>query len=398
MLMLSVIAAAILLAGGVAFAAINYGTDGDDNIVGTDGADIIYGLAGSDTLAGMAAGDNIDGGGGSDELFGDDEAQTVRGGAGDIVDGAGGNDRIVGGTGPDVLTGGPGDDEIVEGPIDDGARDRISAGDGADDIISASVPGREDEVICGAGVDTVQADRLDSVAGDCERVTRTVGNEAELLPTAASECVFDRVYYAETPDGAELHMKGSIGAEDPGLACEVEINPETRRYTADDLGPEAVADEQQARDESLASTSSGEITTQALNYHTRTVRLTTEDPVYIDVTRSYNTLRWSGCNSCNARPVGRWKSAWAGNPTRAGTHWYVQNNYFPYGYNDNYRYVGSQHRAFFYNWDFKFNNQKTTAYHRTTIYGWRDGHATYDSVWNPRGEAWYLLHRRIYLY
>lgn len=396
-LVLTVMGAAVLLAGGVALAAIVEGTDGADNIVGTANADIIDGLAGEDLIAGMAGSDDIDGGGGNDELFGDDEAQTVHG-ASDTVRGSGGNDRIVGGSGSDALSGGPGDDEIVEGPIDDQAHDSILAGDGADDINSASVPRREDEVICGAGVDEVQADRLDTVADDCERVIRTVGNEAELQPTTASECIFDRVYYAETPAGSELHMNGTIQAGDPGQACGVEIDPASREYTAKDMGQEAVTAMKQGRSNALGPASSRQITTRAANTYTRTVHLRTEDPFYFDVTRSNNTLRWTGCNSCNARPVDRWKDVWAGNPTKPGTHWYVDNNYFPYGYNDNYRYIGSQHRAFFHNWDFKYDNQKTTTYHRTTIFGWRDGDATYNSVWNPKGEAWYLLHMRIYLY
>jgi len=55
---------------------------------------------------------------------------------------------LVGGPGRDVLNGGRGRDRIF---ARDGVRDRIN---------------------CGAGVDTVRADRADVVASNCEHVSR----------------------------------------------------------------------------------------------------------------------------------------------------------------------------------------------------------------------------------
>lgn len=100
-------------------------------IAGTSRADIIVGTAKNDRLSGL---------GGNDRLFG-----------------RGGNDRLLGGAGNDVLNGGPGRDAILGGPGNDTilARDRT-----------------RDTIACGTGRDTVQADRIDVVARDCERVTR----------------------------------------------------------------------------------------------------------------------------------------------------------------------------------------------------------------------------------
>ena len=108
--------------------------------------------------------------------------------AGELV-GAGGNDTLRGADGPDKLDGGAGDDELDAGFGDDTivggpGRDSI-AGDrrGGDcgplwckypygnDTIDAR-DGEQDSVMCGAGQDTVQADAIDVVAGDCETVTR----------------------------------------------------------------------------------------------------------------------------------------------------------------------------------------------------------------------------------
>ncbi len=76
-------------------------------------------------------------------------ADVLRGTAGpDVIAGRGGSDRIYGGKGRDRLDGGAGNDAIY-------------ARDGVRDVIR-----------CGTGRDRVEADRGDSVARDCESVSR----------------------------------------------------------------------------------------------------------------------------------------------------------------------------------------------------------------------------------
>jgi Ca2+-binding RTX toxin-like protein len=76
----------------------------------------------------------------ADQITGDDNPQAILGGDGDdVLDGGGGNDAILGQAGDDAIT----------------SRD-----------------GRIDVVSCGAGNDTVVADRRDIVSRDCESVTR----------------------------------------------------------------------------------------------------------------------------------------------------------------------------------------------------------------------------------
>ena len=75
-------------------------------------------------------------------------------GPGHELSGGEGNDALHGGAGDDVLSGDQGADVIDGGP----GGDRIAARDGAGDDVS-----------CGDGADTVEADTLDSVALDCER-------------------------------------------------------------------------------------------------------------------------------------------------------------------------------------------------------------------------------------
>jgi TolB protein len=121
-----------------------------ETIRGSAFSDFIYGFAGNDRLYGL---------GRRDQLFG---------GAGDdLLDGDGGFDTLVGGPGDDVLIGRGDPDRISGGP----GHDRIDAGIENDTIHVRD--GWRDLVACGGGRrDSVIADRLDSVARDCERVER----------------------------------------------------------------------------------------------------------------------------------------------------------------------------------------------------------------------------------
>jgi Ca2+-binding RTX toxin-like protein len=190
---------AVLLAGGVAWAAtINCspdrfycgGTDEPDSIYGNDGRNRINALDGNDEMFGRGGVDLFNGGGGDD---------LAKGGAGaDRVPTSpqiGGDDRVYGGpgddvfsdeVGPNVLSGGPGNDslyghsKLVGGRGDDEiyghARNEetneeeprgILGGPGNDQVNSDGdtndkiyvADGERDRVECGGGKDTVYFDR-----------------------------------------------------------------------------------------------------------------------------------------------------------------------------------------------------------------------------------------------
>lgn len=87
-----------------------------------------------------------------------------------------GADRLTAGDERDTLTGDDGDDTLAAGGGADTVAgglgiDRIEAGDG-DDVVQVR-DGLADTVRCGEGDDTVDADLLDDLGADCERITRT---------------------------------------------------------------------------------------------------------------------------------------------------------------------------------------------------------------------------------
>ena len=109
------------------------------SVSGNTGADHMTTGGANDLVTGDQGNDYIDGGAGDDELRGDDGNDELHGG-----DGA---DKLYGDAGADVIDGGAGDDTIS---VSDGLADTVT---------------------CGAGTDTVDADTVDKVAGDCEKVT-----------------------------------------------------------------------------------------------------------------------------------------------------------------------------------------------------------------------------------
>jgi Ca2+-binding RTX toxin-like protein len=175
---------AVLSASAVALAANINGTSGPDALVGTRTADVIRLGAGDDRASGLAGGDSIYGEAGNDRIRGDgfcaqgttNPSYCSTGGGGndrmfggpgaDVIDGEGGADRLYGDAGKDRVNGGGGNDRIFGGAD----ADDLSGGAGADEIHSRD--SARDTVRCGAGRDTVVADRKDKVSGDCEKITR----------------------------------------------------------------------------------------------------------------------------------------------------------------------------------------------------------------------------------
>jgi Ca2+-binding RTX toxin-like protein len=238
LLLLSTMGVALLLAGGVAWAANIQcpggpctGTEQNDSIRGSlvddqinalGGIDLVNARSGDDEVNGGADGDQISGAEGGDFLNGDSGDDTINGGPGTpdgapiltfvcaISDSTGmivgsaqgtqglfggnlfnpvvddGNDRLTGGSDPDLLGGGSdrndlsgsggGDCLSLGGDANEGA----SGGDG-DDVIFAR-DGNGDLITCGAGIDAVFADAEDQVAADCETVIRPSSLQARGAP------------------------------------------------------------------------------------------------------------------------------------------------------------------------------------------------------------------------
>lgn len=97
----------------------------------------------------------------------DGQDDVLRGTARDeLICGLTGDDTLYGEGGRDTLDGGYGSDTLIPGP----GRDVVLASFGDDNVFARD--GSRDVIDCGRGNDTVQADRFDVIARNCERVSR----------------------------------------------------------------------------------------------------------------------------------------------------------------------------------------------------------------------------------
>jgi len=173
-LLLTMMAATLVVAGGVALAVTRIGTDGPDTLRGTNGADNLLGQGGNDILFALAGKDNLLGGPGKDLVLGGNEVRPL-GGDKNLLGGSG-NDLVNGGKGSDNVVGGGGNDYLTDGEFAHAVKDTLSGGPGNDVIDVINKPGVKDVVACGSGLDRVLADRKDLVAPDCEKVSVGLGS------------------------------------------------------------------------------------------------------------------------------------------------------------------------------------------------------------------------------
>jgi Ca2+-binding RTX toxin-like protein len=169
-LLLTVMAAMLVLVSGVALAVNKIGTDGPDTLRGTNKADNLIGLGGNDRIfGGLRGNDTLLGGPGKDVVVGGTEDYRRLGGDKTVVGGSG-NDVVAGGLGSDNVAGEGGNDYLSDGPQRESSIDKLLGGVGTDVLTPINKPASKDILSCGDGKDWALVDRKDVVAPDCEKV------------------------------------------------------------------------------------------------------------------------------------------------------------------------------------------------------------------------------------
>jgi hypothetical protein len=214
-LLLTMMAATLVVASGVALAVNKIGTNGPDTLKGTNGADnllgkgandVLFSLAGKDTLLGEQGKDWVLGGneqrplGGVKNLVGGPGNDGVLGGKdSDNVTGNSGNDFVNGDFGPDKILGGEGNDYLLDGERRGGASDTLIGGEGNDVLDLIDKPAKRDVVTCGGGFDRVLADTEDVIAPDCEKVAVGLAASRKLQQQLEDSGFFDRIFEGLAP-------------------------------------------------------------------------------------------------------------------------------------------------------------------------------------------------------
>jgi diguanylate cyclase (GGDEF)-like protein len=148
-----------------------HGGPGNDQLYGGGGKDLLDGGDGNDLLGGGDGGDTIRGGPGNDTVtytyFTHPVAVSLDGLANDGTSGDRSNvatdvENILGGTGDDLLSG-----DAAANVIDGGGGRDVVRGNGGGDTIRVR-DNTPDQVFCGVGRDSVDADTSDLLSADCD--------------------------------------------------------------------------------------------------------------------------------------------------------------------------------------------------------------------------------------
>src|SRR5215212_4192238 len=190
-LLLTMLAATLVVASGVALAVNKIGTNGPDTLKGTNAADKLLGKGANDVLFSLA---------GRDALLGEEGKDWVLGGKdSDNLTGNSGNDLVNGDFGPDKIVGGEGKDYLIDGERRGGATDTLIGGEGNDVLDLINKPAKRDVVTCGGGFDQVLADTEDAVVPDCEKVAVGLSAARELDQRIEESGFYDRIFEGLAP-------------------------------------------------------------------------------------------------------------------------------------------------------------------------------------------------------
>jgi Ca2+-binding RTX toxin-like protein len=187
-LLLTVMAATLVVASGVALAVTTQAGPGNDIVLGTDGPDDLGGGYGSDIMNGGSGKDVLGGG-----YLVEPPRNEGRPNNDDVMNGGSGNDFMYGDLGADQILSGAGDDFLLDGEFRGGAYD-VLVGSSGDDVLYPHnfKPAGQDLAVCGAGTDVAYIDHADVVVG-CEKVVYSFIPEAQFNQYLAERGLQGRV-------------------------------------------------------------------------------------------------------------------------------------------------------------------------------------------------------------
>jgi len=224
-----VMAAALLLASGVAIAAnvsCKSGSTSTKPCKGTPDPDTILGTGGIDFIKSLESNDVVDARAGDDKLYGDEGADALYGkGGNDTIDGGPGNDNyktqftepkddpngpdidpnppfgagLRGASGNDTINGQAGDDDLIGNPGQDILDERGSSGDldrafggTENDRVYADDNDVSDEVSCGEGLNNTEINTDNDIASiNVIYSTRTDGKVDKTIVAKDADKVYD---------------------------------------------------------------------------------------------------------------------------------------------------------------------------------------------------------------
>jgi len=221
-----------------------------------------------------------------------------------------------------------------------------------------------------------------------------VGSQFQLRAHPQSENLDASLQATVEEDGYRIDVAGTYRIGDPAKYYHLDINLKSRMYKATKKAiPSEWAAQQGKRLDTYAAASAIAPGTWYVE-----LKLITEDPPQIDLATTVNYLRWSvsstgaitileGRRGCTAYDG-------TGQPYPVDTHWYTSTctSSFVGSYPSTHRVDAS-----YYNWDWGYDSQSTTASHVLTAQPNNNGTGNYNYSYSHAGEDSYLLQADYYV-
>jgi hypothetical protein len=227
-----------------------------------------------------------------------------------------------------------------------------------------------------------------------------VERSVKLQPKPDAEVILPELKALFLSDGSvTLSGKGTAVAGAPAQGFDFEVDLAHGTYTTRQLDQFEIEERDRLQGRLPSEEEKPEPSIKAItpgNYTAR-VRVQTKDPVFIVLTETMTRLSWTVSSTGTVTGVQPSSdSCWAANPSSLGTHWFVSYCLNGALYTSAGR-VCNDNRGDYYNYDFGFDDQITTASQYVYICGRND--AIYDYNWshNDGGESALLIYGSVVL-
>jgi hypothetical protein len=221
----------------------------------------------------------------------------------------------------------------------------------------------------------------------------------KLQPQPESEVIVPELKALFLSDGSvTVSGKGTAQADAPPQGFDFEIDLARGTYTTRRLDQQEIEERDRIEGRSAAE-GTQEPSTKAITpgSYTARLRVQTKDPAFIVLTETMTRLSWTVSSTGTVTGVQPSSdSCWAANPSSLGTHWFVSYCLNGALYTSAGR-VCNDNRGDYYNYDFGFDDQITTASQYVYACGRND--AIYDYNWshNDGGESAILIYGSVVL-
>jgi hypothetical protein len=247
---------------------------------------------------------------------------------------------------------------------------------------------------------TLPFDSAFAAGPDREREPRRIKVErtVKLQPQPGTEVIVPELKALFLSDGSvTLAGKGSVRVDAPPQGFDFEVDLARGTYVTRRVDQQEIEERDRQRGSVEKNGQEGPLGGPVIEAITPgswsgRVRVQTKDPAFILLAETMTRLTWSVATSGTVTWQSYSDSCWAANPSSLGTHWFVSYCLSGAPWYASTTRVCNENRGDYYNYDFAFDDQITTASQYAWLCGRNDAIFDYNWTYNDGGEGSLLIY------